>query len=474
MKEAMYINGQWVRESKKAFDIQNPATGELVGTMPYGGAKETTAAIDAAHEAFQTWRETTAYERAHYLQNLYQLLIEDKENLARTMTKEMGKPLKESRGEVEYGADYVQWYAEEAKRLYGMTIPSQSTSKRLIARKKPVGVVAAITPWNFPLAMLTRKIAPALAAGCTVVMKPASASPFTAVRLTELIEQAGFPKGVVNLVTGSSKEISETIMQDARVRKVTFTGSTAVGKTLIRQSADNVKKVSMELGGHAPFIICNDADLDQAVDSVIASKFRNAGQTCVCANRIYVQSNIYTKFASKLAEKTRSLKVGNGMDETCEIGPLINESGLEKVEKQVNDATDKGAKILTGGSRLDSKGTFYAPTILTDVTEDMVIMEEETFGPVAPLQSFETIEEAVRLANDTPFGLAAYIYTDNMKDGTYLIDHLDFGIVGWNDGGPSAAQAPFGGVKESGLGREGGQEGIEGYLDTQYVSIGNL
>ncbi len=474
MKKGMYIQGEWVTEAEKTFDVKNPATEEIVATLPYGGEKETTRAIDAASEAFIDWQETTAYERAELLKEWHTLLIEDKENLAQLMTREMGKPIKESRGEVVYGADYVEWYAEEAKRLYGTTIPAKSRNKRMIARKKPVGVVAAITPWNFPMAMLTRKIAPALAAGCTVVMKPASASPLTAMRLVELAEEAGFPKGVINLVVGSSKEIGDTIMKDERVRKVTFTGSTAVGKELIRQSADNVKKVSMELGGHAPFIVCEDADIEKAVEGVMASKFRNAGQTCVCANRIYVQKNIYTKFAERLAEKTSELTVGDGLDESCDIGPLINESGLEKVTEHVKDARSKGAKVLTGGKRLERKGTFYEPTILADITEDMLIMHEETFGPIAPLQSFDTKEEAVALANSTPFGLAAYIFTESMATGTYLIDHLDFGIVGWNDGGPSAAQAPFGGVKESGLGREGGHEGIESYLDTQYISIGHL
>src|SRR5699024_9891478 len=374
-------------------------------------------------------------------------------------------------GEVVYGASFVEWYAEEAKRVYGETIPSHAANKRLQVWKKPVGVVAAITPWNFPLAMITRKIAPALAAGCTVIIKPSKESPITAVKFMELAEQAGFPEGVINLVTGSSTEIVGEMMDNEKVRKITFTGSTEVGKLLIEQSAKQVKRLSLELGGHAPFIVLDDANLDKAVEGVLASKFRNGGQTCVCANRIYVQSGIYEQFIDKFAEKVRLLSVGNGLED-IDIGPLINEDGLKKVKHHVEDAVQKGASVVTGGNRIEGKGTFYEPTVLRDIDPSMVIMQEETFGPVAPIQKIESNEEAAELANSTEYGLAAYLFTENVSRGTKLIEQLDFGIVGWNDGVPSAAQAPFGGMKESGIGREGGHEGMDAFIETQYVSIG--
>lgn len=391
--------------------------------------------------------------------------------MAKMMTLEMGKPFKESQGEVVYGASFVEWYAEEAKRVYGETIPSHAANKRLQVWKKPVGVVAAITPWNFPLAMITRKIAPALAAGCTVIIKPSKESPITAVKFMELAEQAGFPEGVINLVTGSSTEIVGEMMDNEKVRKITFTGSTEVGKLLIEQSAKQVKRLSLELGGHAPFIVLDDANLDKAVEGVLASKFRNGGQTCVCANRIYVQSGIYEQFIDKFAEKVRLLSVGNGLED-IDIGPLINEDGLKKVKHHVEDAVQKGASVVTGGNRIEGKGTFYEPTVLRDIDPSMVIMQEETFGPVAPIQKIESNEEAAELANSTEYGLAAYLFTENVSRGTKLIEQLDFGIVGWNDGVPSAAQAPFGGMKESGIGREGGHEGMDAFIETQYVSIG--
>lgn len=469
----MYINGKWVGETLEPLVVHNPATGEAVGTVPYGGKVEAEQAIEAAHEAYQTWSKTTAYERATYLQNLYRLLIEHQEELAKLMTLEMGKPLQESRGEVLYAASYIEWYAEESKRIYGETIPSHLANKRLQVWRKPVGVVAAITPWNFPLAMLTRKLAPALAAGCTFIMKPSGESPLTAVKLAELCEKAGIPEGVINLVTGSSSAIGEAFMENQKVRKITFTGSTAVGKQLIEQSADQVKRLSLELGGHAPLIVLEDADLDLAVKGAMASKFRNAGQTCVCANRLYVQSSIYEAFVEKFSEAVKQLKVGNGLEEGSQIGPLINEKAIEKVTRHVDNAIANGATAVVGGSELtDSGGSFYAPTVLRDVASDMLIMNEETFGPIAPIQSFDSIEEAIELANDTPYGLAAYVFTESVGKGTRLIEQLEYGIVGWNDGAPSAAQAPFGGMKESGMGREGGKEGIEGFLETQYVSIG--
>ncbi|AOV08950.1 NAD-dependent succinate-semialdehyde dehydrogenase [Sporosarcina ureilytica] len=469
----MYIDGNWVGESLQKLEVINPANKQLVGSVPVGGIEEANEAIDSAYDAFQTWSKTTAYERAAYLKRLHKLLLEHKEELAEVMTKEMGKPINESRGEVIYAASFIEWFAEEGKRVYGETVPSHMTEKRMQVWKKPVGVVAAITPWNFPIAMLTRKMGPALAAGCTIVIKPSGESPISAVKLVELCEKAGFPKGVVNLVTGSSSKIGQAIMENEKVRKVTFTGSTEVGKVLIKQSADQVKRLSLELGGHAPIIVLEDADLDIAVKGAMASKFRNTGQTCVCGNRIYVQAQVYEAFLEKFTEAVDALKVGDGMDEEVQIGPLINQKGVDKVASHVANAVQHGASIVTGGKGLTEKeGTFYAPTVLRDVTSDMLVMNEETFGPVAPVQKFETIEEVIKLANHTKYGLAAYVFTESVRKGTRLIEQLDYGIVGWNDGTPSAAQVPFGGMKESGIGREGGREGIEAFLETQYVSIG--
>lgn len=468
----MTINGKQVGDKLVKMEVVNPATNNVVGTVPKGGAKEAEMAIDAAYEAFESWSKLTAYERATYLKKLNQLLLDNQEELGKTMTLEMGKPINEAVGEVIYAASFIEWYAEEAKRIYGETIQSHLPTKRMQVWKKPVGVVAAITPWNFPLAMLTRKLGPALAAGCTVLVKPSSDSPITAIKFMELVEQAGFPKGVVNIVTGSSGEIGEEIMQNEKVSKVTFTGSTEVGKILIKQSADQVKRLSLELGGHAPLIVLDDADLETAVEGVLASKYRNAGQTCVCANRIYVQSGIYESFINKFSEAVNQLKVGDGLNKDVDIGPLINEQGLQKVAYHVDDAVAKGASVVIGGKRLDKEGMFYEPTIIRDVNPSMVIMNEETFGPVAPIQKFETEEEAIELANSTQYGLAAYVFTENVARGIRVIEQLNFGIVGWNDGVPSAAQAPFGGMKESGIGREGGHEGIEAFLETQYVSIG--
>lgn len=469
----MYIDGEWQGASLDKLIVTNPVNGELIGAVPIGGKVETDAAINSAHDAFQTWSKTTAYERADYLQRLYHLLIEHQEELAVIMTKEMGKPIQESRGEVVYAASFLEWFAEEGKRVYGETIPSHLIGKRMQAWKKPVGVVAAITPWNFPLAMLTRKLGPALAAGCTVVMKPASDSPITAVKLAQLCEEAGFPKGVINLVTGSSSEIGQAIMGNKKVNKITFTGSTEVGKTLIRQSADQVKRLSLELGGHAPIIVLDDANIELAVKGAMASKFRNAGQTCVCGNRIYVQSGIYERFLEQFTAAVKALTIGDGMEEDVQIGPLINKKAVDKVARHVEDAVGKGAEILTGGERLTEKGlAFYAPTVLRDATATMLVMNEETFGPIAPVQPFETIEEVIHLANDTDYGLAAYVFTESVRVGMTLIEQLEYGIIGWNDGAPSAAQAPFGGMKESGIGREGGHDGIEAFLETQYVSIG--
>lgn len=469
----IYINGEWTGENIQELQVLNPANGEIVGSVPNGGTSETNEAIEAAHEAFKTWSKTTAYERAGYLKKLHALMLEHQEELAQIMTLEMGKPIQESRGEVLSAASYLEWFAEEGKRVYGETIPTHATGKRLQVWKKPVGVVAAITPWNFPIAMLTRKMGPALAAGCTIVIKPSGESPLTAVKLVELCEKAKIPNGVVNLVTGSSSKIGNAIMENEKVRKVTFTGSTEVGKMLIEQSAKQVKRLSLELGGHAPFIILDDANLDAAVEGVVASAFRNAGQTCICTNRIYVQSGIHDAFVEKFADAVKALKIGNGIDETVQIGPVINQASMEKVARHVEDALLKGASLVTGGEPLaDSQGNFYTPTVLSNVSPEMVVMNEETFGPIAPIQKVTTVEEAIAFANDTSYGLAAYVYTDSVSTGTKLVEELDYGIVGWNDGVPTATQAPFGGMKESGVGREGGRQGIEDYLETQFVSIG--
>lgn len=471
-RHLFFINGEWVGQNLEELNVVNPANGQIVGSVPIGGEEEANKAIDAAHDAFQSWSQTTAYERATYLKRLYELMIEHRDELAQIMTMEMGKPINESIGEVTNAADFLEWFAEEGKRVYGEILPTHTTSKRLQVWKKPVGVVAAITPWNFPAAMLTRKMGPALAAGCTIVIKPSSESPLTAIKMIELCEKAGFPKGVINLVTGSSSKIGKAIMENEKIRKVTFTGSTEVGKVLIEQSAHQVKRLSLELGGHAPLIVLNDANLDLAVKGAVASAFRNAGQTCVCANRIYVQSGIHDEFVEKFTEVVNKLKVGNGSDVNVDIGPLINSASLDKVIHHVEDALSKGATLMTGGKLITQDGgTFYAPTVISNADPSMVIMKEETFGPVAPIQKVETVEEAITLANDTPYGLAAYVFTDSVAIGTRLIEQLNFGIVGWNDGTPSAVQAPFGGMKESGVGREGGREGIEAYLETQYVSI---
>ena len=467
-----YINGEWTETGDGKIEITNPATGEIVGSVPNGGEKEATAAVEAAAAAFPEWSKTTAYHRAELLMKWHDLLLEHKEEIGEILTKEMGKPLAEAIGEIEYSASFVSWFAEEGKRMYGRTIPASKEGKRIQINKQPVGVVVSITPWNFPAAMMARKMAPALAAGCTFVAKPAKMTPLTAVKMYELAIEAGFPKGVINLVTGSASKIGKVFTSHPDVRKLTFTGSTEIGKELMKQASETMLNLSLELGGHAPIIVLEDADMDLAVEGVMASKFRNAGQTCVCGNRIYVQQSIVEEFSQKLQQAAGNLKVGNGLDEGVQIGPLVDKDGYEKVEKHVNDAVEKGAKVLVGGNgRSENNAYFFNPTVLVDATSDMLVMNEETFGPVAPIMAFETDEEAVKLANDTRFGLAAYFFTESMARGTYLSENLDYGIVGWNDGAPSTAQAPFGGMKESGVGREGGQEGLEAFLETKYVSI---
>ncbi|MDN3437464.1 NAD-dependent succinate-semialdehyde dehydrogenase [Planococcus sp. APC 3900] len=467
-----YINGEWTETGDGKIEVMNPATGEIVGSVPNGGEEEATAAIEAAAAAFPEWSKTTAYHRAELLMKWHDLLLEHKEEIGEILTKEMGKPLAEAIGEIEYSASFVSWFAEEGKRMYGRTIPASKEGKRIQINKQPVGVVVSITPWNFPAAMMARKMAPALAAGCTFVAKPAKMTPLTAVKMYELAIEAGFPKGVINLVTGSAGKIGKVFTSHPDVRKLTFTGSTEIGKELMKQASETMLNLSLELGGHAPIIVLEDADMDLAVEGVMASKFRNAGQTCVCGNRIYVQKSIVEEFSQKLQQAAGNLKVGNGLDEGVQIGPLVDKDGYEKVEKHVNDAVEKGAKVLVGGDgRSENNAYFFNPTVLVDATSDMLVMNEETFGPVAPIMSFETDEAAVKLANDTRFGLAAYFFTESMARGTYLSENLDYGIVGWNDGAPSTAQAPFGGMKESGVGREGGQEGLEAFLETKYVSI---
>ncbi|WP_188647197.1 NAD-dependent succinate-semialdehyde dehydrogenase [Marinithermofilum abyssi] len=474
----LYIDGKWKNAHNGAsFDVLNPANGEKVGQVADAGAEDTRRAVDAAHRAFPAWSQKVAGERAAILERVYDGMMEQKEEMARLMTMEQGKPLAEARGEVQYAADFFKWYAEEAKRIYGDTIPASSPDKRIWVLRQPVGVTAAITPWNFPAAMITRKVAPALAAGCTMVIKPAEQTPLTAALLMEIMDQAGVPAGVVNLVTGTrAADIGDALLEDRRVRKITFTGSTEVGKLLMRKAADTVKRVSLELGGHAPFLVFEDADLVKAAKEVLASKFRNAGQTCVCTNRVYVHNSVKGEFAAILAREAEKLQVGEGLKEDVQIGPLIEPEALAKVERHVADAKEKGAKVLTGGRRVTEggldQGCFYAPTVLLDTTSDMLVEREETFGPVLPLHGFEEEAEAVALANDTPYGLAAYLYTRDLSRAIRVSEALEYGIVGVNDGMPSTAQAPFGGVKESGLGREGGKYGIEEFLETKYVSVG--
>jgi succinate-semialdehyde dehydrogenase/glutarate-semialdehyde dehydrogenase len=474
-RQQAYVNGKWTdAKSGKTVNVSNPATGEVLGTIPMMGTEETRAAIEAANVAWPKWRKMLAKERAALLRKWFNLILENQEDLAILMTAEQGKPLAESRGEVVYGASFVEWFAEEAKRVYGDVIPAHQGDKRIVVIKQPVGVVAAITPWNFPNAMITRKCAPALAAGCTVVIKPATMTPYSAFALAELAERAGFPPGVINIVTGSSKEIGGEMTSNPIVRKLSFTGSTEVGKLLIKQCADTVKKVSMELGGNAPFIVFDDADLDAAVEGAMMSKFRNTGQTCVCANRLIVQDGVYEAFAEKLAVAVRKLKVGNGLEEGVNQGPLIDTGAIEKVEEHVADALGKGARVVVGGKRHDLGGTFYQPTVLADVTNKMAVAREETFGPVAPLFRFKTDDEAIAMANDTEFGLAAYFYARDLGRVWRVAEAIESGIVGINTGIISTEVAPFGGIKESGFGREGSKYGMDDFLEIKYLCMGGI
>ncbi|KML28722.1 NAD-dependent succinate-semialdehyde dehydrogenase [Rossellomorea marisflavi] len=469
-KYALLINGQQTGQDLDTIEVVNPATSDVIATVPNGSTKEAKDAVDAASEAFKSWSKHSAYERSELVRKWHDLIHDNREDLARTMTLEQGKPLKEALGEIDYANGYISWFAEEGKRVYGEQIPATQRDKRMFVTKQPVGVVAVITPWNFPAAMITRKVAPALAAGCTVVIKPAELTPLTAFKLAHLAEEAGIPKGVINVVSGDSKTIGEAWTDDTRVRKLTFTGSTPVGKILMKNSADTMKKISLELGGHAPSIVTQDADIDKAVKGVLASKYRNAGQTCVCTNRIYVHESIVDEFTEKYVAEVKKLKVGNGLDEGIDIGPLIDDRAVDKVKKHIDDAVEKGAEIATGGSV--KEGLFFEPTVLTGVTDDMLCMSEETFGPLAPITTFKTEEEAVERANDSIYGLAAYVFTENISRGIAICEQLEYGIVGLNDGGPSAPQAPFGGFKQSGLGREGGHQGMDEYLEVKYISVG--
>ncbi|MBY5776676.1 NAD-dependent succinate-semialdehyde dehydrogenase [Rhizobium leguminosarum] len=476
LRDAGYIDGVWTSgDATKTFDVLNPATGELLASLPDMGAAETRAAIDAAHAAQPGWAARPAKERSAILRKWFDLMVANADELAAILTAEMGKPFPEARGEILYAAAYIEWYAEEAKRIYGETIPAPSDDKRMIVIRQPVGVVGTITPWNFPAAMITRKIAPALAVGCTVVSKPAEQTPLTAIALAVLAEQAGIPAGVFNVIVGvDGPAIGRELCGNEKVRKISFTGSTEVGRILMRQCADQIKKVSLELGGNAPFIVFDDADLDAAVEGAIASKYRNAGQTCVCANRLYVQSNVYDAFAAKLAAKVAEMSVGDGFKPGVVIGPLIDAQGLAKVEDHVSDALAKGAKVLTGGKRIDGAGTFFTPTVLTGVARGMKVAREETFGPVAPLFRFETVEDVINQANDTEFGLAAYFYAGDLKKVWRVAEALEYGMIGINTGLMSSETAPFGGIKQSGLGREGSRHGADDYLEMKYLCIGGV
>jgi succinate-semialdehyde dehydrogenase / glutarate-semialdehyde dehydrogenase len=474
-REQCYIDGKWTNaESEKTFHVVNPATGAVLGSVPDMGVAETRRAIEAANRAWPAWRSKTAKERAGILRKWFDLMMASQEDLAQILTAEQGKPLAEARGEIAYGASFIEWFAEEGKRAYGDVIPQHQADRRILVIKQPIGVAAMITPWNFPNAMITRKAAPALAAGCPVVLKPAEQTPFSALAMAELAGRAGIPGGVLNLITGDAPAIGRELCENPLVRKLSFTGSTEVGRILIRQSAHTIKKLSLELGGNAPFIVFDDADLDAAVEGAIASKYRNAGQTCVCANRIYVQDGVYDTFAAKLAEKVREFKVGVGTEPGVIIGPLIDEQGMQKVEKHVADALAKGAKALLGGKRHDRGGLFFQPTVLSEVTPDMLLSFEETFGPVAPLIRFKTEEDAIGLANNTEFGLAGYFYSRDIGRIWRVAENMETGMVCVNSGILSTEVAPFGGVKQSGLGREGSKYGLDEYLEVKYILLAGI
>jgi len=475
MRHQAYIGGRWCdADSGATFDVTNPATGETLGTVPNMGAAETRRAIEAAKNAWAAWRRKPAKERSALLRRWNDLMVANVDDLGKLMTAEQGKPLTEAKGEVLYAASFIEWFAEEAKRVYGDTIPSPWNDRRLVVIKEPIGVCAAITPWNFPAAMITRKAGPALASGCTMVAKPAEATPLSALALAVLAERAGIPAGVFNVLTGEPREIGGEMTSNPDVRKLTFTGSTEVGRILMKQSADTIKKLSLELGGNAPFIVFDDADLDAAVEGAIVSKYRNAGQTCVCANRLIVQSGVYDAFAEKLVAAVKKLKVGNGLEADVDQGPLIDRSAVEKIQDHIQDAVSHGARVLLGGKQHPLGQTFFEPTVLADVTPKMKVAREETFGPLAPLFRFETDEDAVRLANDTEFGLASYFYSRDVGRIWRAAEGLESGIVGINTGLISNEVAPFGGVKQSGLGREGSHYGMEEFVEVKYLCFGGL
>ena len=474
-RDKCYINGEWVEaNSKDTISVNNPATLKEIGTVPKCGKEETKNAIDAANTAWPQWKSTSARERSNILRKWFDLIISYKEELAQIMTIEQGKPINESRGEIVYGASFIEWFAEEAKRVYGDTIPDPLTDRRIVVLKQPVGVVASITPWNFPNAMITRKCAPALAVGCPVVIKPASQTPYSALALAALAEEAGFPKGTLNVITGKASEIGDELATNPIVRKLSFTGSTEIGKVLMAKCAGTVKKVSMELGGHAPFIVFDDANIDDAVAGAMQSKFRNTGQTCVCANRVYVQEKVYDEFCKKFVEAVSKMKVGDGLEEDVTSGPLIDENSLNKVEEHVQDAVQMGAKVAIGGSKHSLGMNFYQPTILTDVTPQAKITFEETFGPVAPVYKFKDENEVIELANNSPYGLASYFYSRDIGRVWRVAEALEYGMVGVNTGLTSKAEAPFGGIKESGLGREGSKYGIDDFIEIKYVNMSGL
>lgn len=473
--ESCFVDGAWTTaRSGATIQVDDPATGTILGTVPRLSAGEAREAIDAAARAFPAWRAKTAKERAAIMRRWFELVLAHQDDLATLMTLEQGKPLAESRAEVVYGAAFLEWFGEEAKRVYGDTIPGHQADKRVIVLKEPIGVVACITPWNFPIAMITRKAGPAIASGCTVVLKPASQTPFSALALAELAARAGLPKGVLNVITGSASEIGGELTANPTVRKLSFTGSTAVGKSLMAQCAATVKKISLELGGNAPFIVLDDADLDAAVKGAIQSKYRNTGQTCVCANRFLVQDRVYDEFAKLLVEAVGALKPAPGLDPSSTQGPLIDDRAVEKVEEHIGDALAKGAHVATGGHRHALGGRFFQPTVLTHVTPDMMVAREETFGPVAPLFRFATDDDAIRLANDTEFGLAAYFYGRDLARVWRVAERLEYGIVGVNTGLISTEVAPFGGMKESGIGREGSKYGIDEFLEIKYLCVGGI
>ncbi|WP_343682680.1 NAD-dependent succinate-semialdehyde dehydrogenase [Acinetobacter baylyi] len=473
LKQQNFINGEWVDSiDQKTLSVTNPATSTEIIKIASIGKTQTGQAIDAAADAFETWKLTTAKERSLLLKKWFQLIIENQEDLAVILSTEQGKSLTESRGEILYGASFIEWFAEEAKRSYGDIIPHDKQGRRLVVVKQPVGVVAAITPWNFPNAMITRKVGPALAAGCTVIIKPASETPLSALALVALAERAGIPKGVVNVVTGSARDIGAVLTTHRAVRKVSFTGSTEIGKLLMQQCSSTMKKVSMELGGNAPFIVFEDADLDRAVEGAIASKFRNSGQTCVCTNRILAHIDIYDAFVEKLATAVAQLKVASAFEQGAEQGPLINEKAVQKIEQHIDDAVSKGAKLVYGGKRHSLGHTFFEPTVLSDVTSEMLVARDETFGPLAPVFKFENEQQAIQMANDTDFGLASYIYTQNLSRAWRVGEALEYGMVGINEGIISTEIAPFGGIKESGCGREGSKYGIEDYQEIKYMCMG--